>query len=72
MSNAFLDGTELTSIVRIKHDFTGFRWILLATKSGKITDAQSLREVLLQDLLEKQSPSNLAISYIKEEVSQLW
>ena len=46
--------------------------ILLATKSGKITDAQSLREVLLQDLLEKQSPSNLAISYIKEEVSQLW
>lgn len=46
--------------------------ILLATKSEKITDAHQLREVIVRDLLEKQSPSNTALSFIKNEVNQLW
>ncbi len=46
--------------------------ILLATKSEKITDANQLREVILRDLLEKQSPSNTALAFIKNEVNQLW
>jgi hypothetical protein len=31
-----------------------------------------LREVLLNELLEKQTPSNAALAYIKREVSQMW
>lgn len=46
--------------------------ILLATKNEKTTDANQLREVILQNLLEKQSPSNIALSFIKNEVSLLW
>ncbi|MBP6758804.1 MAG: hypothetical protein KA133_06090 [Flavobacterium sp.] len=46
--------------------------ILLATKSEKITDANQLRKVILRDLLEKQSPSNTALAFIKNEVNQLW
>ena len=46
--------------------------ILLATKNEKTTDANQLREVILQNLLEKQSPSNIALAFIKNEVSLLW
>ncbi|WP_340073627.1 hypothetical protein [Leptobacterium sp. I13] len=38
----------------------------------KVTSANKLRETLLSDLLDKQSPSNAALSYIKKEVSDLW
>jgi hypothetical protein len=38
----------------------------------EIKDADSLRNVLLNDLLDKQSPSNAALAYIKNEVSQMW
>lgn len=46
--------------------------ILLATKNEKIVDANQLREVILRDLLEKPSPSSAALSFIKNEVNQLW
>ncbi len=46
--------------------------ILLATKNEKIVDANQLREVILRDLLEKPSPSSAALSFIKNEVTQLW
>lgn len=46
--------------------------IRLATKSEKVSDANQLREVILSDLLEKQSPSNAALAFIKNEVGQLW
>ena len=46
--------------------------ILLATKNEKIVDANQLREVILRDLLEKQSPSSAALAFIKNEVNQLW
>lgn len=38
----------------------------------EIKDADALRNVLLNDLLDKQSPSNTALAYIKNEVSQMW
>jgi hypothetical protein len=46
--------------------------ILLATKNEKITDANQLREIILNDLLAKQSPSSVALAFLKNEVSQLW
>lgn len=46
--------------------------ILLATKNEKIVDANQLREVILRDLLEKPSPSSTTLSFIKNEVNQLW
>ena len=46
--------------------------ILLSTKNEKISDANQLREVILSDLLKKPSPSNTALAFVKNEVSQLW
>ena len=46
--------------------------ILLATRSEKISDANQLRELILNDLLEKPSPSSAALSFLKNEISQLW
>ncbi|AOW10169.1 DUF7935 family protein [Flavobacterium gilvum] len=40
--------------------------------SPDVNGADKLREVLLNDLLEKQAPSNAALAYIKKEVSQMW
>jgi hypothetical protein len=40
--------------------------------SDRVDNADKLREVLLSDLMEKQSPSNAALAYIKNEVSQMW
>ncbi len=42
-----------------------------ATMSDKVENANKLREVILSDLIDKQSPSHLAISYLKTEVIQL-
>ncbi|MFV8442002.1 hypothetical protein [Flavobacterium sp. LB2P44] len=41
-------------------------------RSDRVDNADKLREVLLKDLMEKQSPSNAALAYIKNEVGQLW
>lgn len=46
--------------------------ILLATKNEKIRDANQLREIILNDLLAKQSPSSVALAFLKNEVGQLW
>jgi hypothetical protein len=46
--------------------------VRLASKNEKITDANSLREIIISDLLEKPSPSSAALAFIKNEVSQLW
>ncbi|WP_396169348.1 hypothetical protein [Flavobacterium sp.] len=46
--------------------------ILVATKNETIFDANQLREVILRDLLEKASPSSSALSFLKNEVSELW
>lgn len=43
-----------------------------AKMSDRVNNADQLREVILGDLLEKQSPSYAALAYIKNEVGQLW
>jgi hypothetical protein len=43
-----------------------------ASINGRVDNADKLREVVLSDLMEKQSPSNAALAYIKNEVGQLW
>lgn len=42
------------------------------TLSEKVTDAYTMREVILNDLLDKPSPSTTALSYIKNDVRELW
>ena len=34
--------------------------------------ANKLREVILTDLMDKQAPSNTALSFIKQEVGEMW
>ncbi|NER13363.1 hypothetical protein GWK08_07935 [Leptobacterium flavescens] len=40
--------------------------------SDKVDSADKLRETMLNDLLDKQTPSYAALSYIKKEVGELW
>ncbi|WP_159799065.1 hypothetical protein [Flavobacterium sp. MK4S-17] len=40
--------------------------------SEKVENANKLREVILTDLFDKQSPSSVGIAYLKNEVSGLW
>ncbi|MFL9843353.1 DUF7935 family protein [Flavobacterium rhizosphaerae] len=40
--------------------------------SDKVDTANKLREVMLTDLFEKQSPSSIAVAYLKNEVAGLW
>lgn len=51
---------------------TTIQLLLLATKNEKINDAYELRELILNDLLKKESPSSLALAFLKNEVNQLW
>jgi hypothetical protein len=46
--------------------------IRIASTNDRVDNADKLREVLLKDLMEKQSPSNAALAYIKNEVGELW
>jgi len=46
--------------------------IRIATASEKVTDADSLREFVISELINKPAPSNAALSYIRNEVGQLW
>ena len=43
-----------------------------ASMSDRVDSADKLREVILNDLFDKQSPSSAALSYIKNEVSEMW
>lgn len=38
----------------------------------KVDSASKLREVILTDMMDKTPPSSAALSYIKQEVSELW
>ena len=46
--------------------------ILIETKNEKISDANQLREVVLKELLNKQSPSVAGLIFLRNEVRQLW
>ncbi|MDY0089308.1 MAG: hypothetical protein RBR78_02975 [Flavobacteriaceae bacterium] len=43
-----------------------------ANMSQKVDSANKLREVILSDLLDKQAPSQTALSYVKNEVMELF
>ena len=46
--------------------------IRMAKINEKVFDANELRELILGDLLKKTSPSSTALTFIKNEVGQLW
>lgn len=46
--------------------------IRLATQNEKVTDADSLRAFIVSEFLEKPTPSSAALSFIKNEVGQIW
>lgn len=43
-----------------------------ANMSDKVDTANKLREVILTDLFDKQSPSSVAVAYLKNEVAEMW
>jgi hypothetical protein len=43
-----------------------------AKSSEKVDSADKLREVILSDMMDKRAPSDAALSFIKEEVSEIW
>ncbi len=43
-----------------------------AALNPETDSANKLREAVLNDLLDKQSPSNNALAYVKKEVGELW
>jgi hypothetical protein len=43
-----------------------------ASMLEKTDSANKLREVVLTEMMERRSPSDAALSFIKEEVSELW
>ena len=43
-----------------------------ATLSDTVNSADKLREVILTNMIDKRAPSDAALSFIKEEVSEIW
>ena len=43
-----------------------------AAQSKDVSTADELREFILKDMIEKRAPSDAALSFIKDEVSQIW
>jgi hypothetical protein len=43
-----------------------------AALSQEVDTADKLREFILKEMIDKRAPSNAALSFIKEEVSQIW
>ncbi len=43
-----------------------------ASMSEKVDSANKLREVIITDLFDTQSPSSIAVAYLKNEVSEMW
>jgi hypothetical protein len=43
-----------------------------ATLSDTVDSADKLREVILTNMIDERAPSDAALSFIKEEVSQIW
>ncbi|MGB1211652.1 MAG: hypothetical protein ACPG41_09520 [Lacinutrix venerupis] len=43
-----------------------------AAMSDKVDSANKLREIILTDMMDKTPPSSAGLSYIKQEVSEIW
>jgi hypothetical protein len=46
--------------------------VRMATSRENIKTADELRELIFNELSAKQSPSSAALSYIKNEVQNMW
>ncbi len=46
--------------------------IRVANRGEKVNSADKLREIILNEMMDKQSPSVVALEYIKNEVGMLW
>ena len=62
---------ECWSIILTAKNAT-IQMIRMAAQKETVENANQMRELILNDLLEKQSPSNAALAFIKQEVSDLW
>ena len=62
---------ECWSIVTTAKNAT-IQLIRLATANEKVTDANNLRQYVISELMEKPAASNAALSYIRNEVGQMW
>lgn len=51
---------------------TTIQMVRKACLSEKTDSANKLREVLITEMMERRAPSDTALAYIKEEVSQMW
>ena len=62
---------ECWNIIKAAKNAT-IQLIRKSSMSDKIDNSNKLREYILNDLLDKQTPSNAALSFIKKEVGELW
>ncbi|OIQ16899.1 MAG: hypothetical protein BM557_09110 [Flavobacterium sp. MedPE-SWcel] len=46
--------------------------IIQSNMKSEIDSADKLREVMLKDLFDQQSPCSVAVAYLKNEVSEMW
>ena len=65
----YISNETWTIIVTAKN--TTNQIIRKTAMSEKITTSQKLREAILNDLMENESPSSLALSYLKNEVRDI-
>ena len=62
---------ECWSIISAAKNAT-IQLIRQASMNEKATNADTLREIILTEMMERRAPSDAALSFIKEEVSSLW
>ncbi|WP_353779959.1 hypothetical protein [Winogradskyella sp. 3972H.M.0a.05] len=62
---------ECWSIINAAKNAT-IQLIRKASLLEKTTTSDKLREIVLTEMMEKQPPSNAALSFIKKEVSEIW
>lgn len=62
---------ECWSIITAAKNAT-IQLIRKANLSEKTDTADKLREVVLNEMMDKRAPSDAALSYIKQEVSKMW
>ncbi len=62
---------ECWSIILTAKNAT-IQMIRMAAQKETVENANQMRELILNDLLEKQSPSNAALAFLEQEVSDLW
>ena len=71
MSQQIYISDECWNIITAAKNAT-IQLIRKASLLEKTDTANKLREVVLTEMMEKRAPSDAALSYIKQEVSEIW